>query len=54
MPSGIGIGRGTPLRPDVARSLRLADPVGVHAGALWLAATVPVMATLLLLARLAS
>ena len=54
MPVGIGIGRGADLRPSVARSLRFSGPDGVHAGALWLAATVPVMATLLLLVRLAS
>ncbi|SDN89543.1 hypothetical protein SAMN05216360_112120 [Methylobacterium phyllostachyos] len=54
MPVGIGIGRGADLRPGVARSLRFSGPDGFHAGALWLAATIPVMATLLLLVRLAS
>jgi hypothetical protein len=53
MPVGIGIGRGADLRPDVARSLRFSGPGGIHTGALWLAAAAPVMATLLLLARLA-
>ncbi|MCJ2089166.1 hypothetical protein MKK88_24725 [Methylobacterium sp. E-005] len=54
MPVGIGIGRGTDLRPGAARSLRFTGPKGFHAGALWLAAAAPVMATLLLLARLVS
>lgn len=54
MPVGIGIGRGADLRPGATRSLRFAGPEGVHGGALWLAASVPVLATLLLLARLAS
>ncbi|MEL6062578.1 MULTISPECIES: hypothetical protein [unclassified Methylobacterium] len=54
MPIGIGIGHGADLRPGATRSLRFFGPEGVHAGALWLAATVPVLGTLLLLARLAS
>lgn len=54
MPVGIGIGRGADLRPGVTRSLRFSGPDGVHAGALWLAASVPVLATLMLLARLVS
>lgn len=54
MPVGIGIGRRADLRPGVTQRLHLSGPEGVHAGALWLAATIPVMATLLLIARLAS
>ncbi|MCJ2071654.1 hypothetical protein MKK75_23110 [Methylobacterium sp. J-030] len=51
---GIGMGRGADPRPGVARSLRFSGPDGFHVGALWLAASAPVMATLLLLARLAA
>ncbi|APT32430.1 hypothetical protein MCBMB27_03139 [Methylobacterium phyllosphaerae] len=54
MPVGIGIGRGDPSRPAVTRSLRFTGPAGFHPGALWLATAVPAVATLLLLARLAS
>ncbi|GJE10787.1 MULTISPECIES: hypothetical protein [Methylobacterium] len=54
MPVGIGIGRGQPLRPGVTRSLRFTGPESFHPGALWLAAAVPVLATLLLVVRLAS
>lgn len=54
MPVGIGIGRGADLRPGVARNPRFSGPDGFHAGALWLAAAMPVMATLLLLIRLAA
>lgn len=54
MPVGIGIGRRADLRPGAMRSLRFAGADGVHAGALWLAAIVPALATLLLLTRLAS
>ena len=54
MPVGIGIGRGQPVRPGVTRAIRFSGPEGFHPGALWLAAAVPVLATLLLLARLAS
>jgi hypothetical protein len=54
MPVGIGIGRGAALRPGVARSLRFSGPDGFHVGALWLAASMPVLATLMLLARLMS
>ncbi|MCJ2132627.1 hypothetical protein MKK69_00835 [Methylobacterium sp. J-026] len=51
---GIGIGRGADLRPGVMRSPRSSGPDGFHPGALWLAATVPVLATLLLVVRLAT
>ena len=54
MPVGIGIGRGQPVRPGVARALRFTGPEGFHPGALWLAAAAPVLATLMLIVRLAS
>ncbi len=54
MPVGIGIGRGEPPRPHRARTLRFSGPAGFHPGALWLATLAPVLATLLLVARLAS
>jgi hypothetical protein len=54
MPVGIGIGRGEPSPPGVTRTLRFTGPRGFHPGALWLATAVPVLATLLLVARLAS
>jgi hypothetical protein len=53
MAIGIGFGREQPLRPGVARPMRFTAPPAVHAGALWLAAAAPVLATLLLIARLA-
>jgi len=54
MPVGIGIGRGDPLRPAVTRTLHFSGPEGFHPGALWLATAMPILATLLLLVRLAS
>ncbi|MHB2210286.1 hypothetical protein [Methylobacterium sp. CM6257] len=54
MPVGIGIGREENLRPGVTRTLRFTGPAGFHPGALWLATAVPVLATLLLIARLAA
>ncbi|MGH1592162.1 hypothetical protein ACRBEV_32005 [Methylobacterium phyllosphaerae] len=54
MPVGIGIGRGDPPRPARARIGRFSGPGGFHPGALWLATAAPALATLLLLARLAS
>ncbi|WP_331293847.1 MULTISPECIES: hypothetical protein [Methylobacterium] len=54
MPVGIGIGRADPSRPAVTRTLRFSGPEGFHPGALWLATAVPVLATLLLLVRLAA
>ena len=54
MPVGIGFGREEILRPGVARPTRFAAPPGFHPGALWLAVTVPAVATLLLIARLAA
>ena len=53
MPVGIGFGRGPDLRPGVTRPSRFIGPDGVHPGALWIAAAAPVLATLLLMARMA-
>ena len=53
MPVGIGFGRGPEWRPGVVRPSRFISPKGVHPGALWIAAAAPVVATLLLMARLA-
>lgn len=50
----IGFGRGAILRPGVSQSLRFTAPPTLHSGALWLAATAPVLATLLLIGRLAA
>ena len=54
MAIGIGFGREEPLRPGVAQPLRFSAPPAWHAGALWLAAAAPALATLLLIARLAA
>lgn len=54
MPVGIGFGRGADLRPGVTRPSRFSGPPGFHPGALWIAAAAPVLATLLLVARLAN
>ncbi len=54
MPVGIGIGRRADLRPGVMRSVQSAGGDGFHVGALWLAAAVPMLATLLLVVRLAT
>ena len=52
MPVGIGVGPETTLQPGSGPGEPA--PRGYHPGALWLAAAAPVMATLLLLARLAA
>lgn len=54
MPVGIGIGRAPERRPGMTRTLRFSGPAALHPGALWLAAAAPVLATLLLVARLAA
>lgn len=54
MPVGIGIARGEPLRPGVKQVLRFTGPTGFHAGALWLATAAPLIATVLLVVRLAT
>ena len=54
MPVGIGIGRAPEPRPGMTRILRFSGAGGFHPGALWLAAAAPVLATLLLVARLAA
>ena len=54
MPIGIGFGRDADLRRGVMRPSRFSGPAGFHSGALWIAAAAPVLATLLLVARLAS
>ncbi|MCJ2092647.1 hypothetical protein MKK67_09050 [Methylobacterium sp. J-072] len=54
MAIGIGFGREEILRPGVARPVRFTAPPAFHAPALWLAAAVPAVATLLLIARLAA
>jgi hypothetical protein len=54
MPVGIGIGRGQTPRPGAVRAVRFTGPEGFHPGALWLAAAAPVLATILLIARLAA
>ncbi|MDP4001932.1 hypothetical protein [Methylobacterium sp. NEAU K] len=54
MPVGIGFGQRVPFRPGVSLSLRFTAPMGFHPGALWLAAAAPVLATLLLISRLAA
>lgn len=53
MPVGIGFGHGPALRAGVVRPSRFVGPDGVHAGAAWIAAAAPLLATLLLMARLA-
>lgn len=50
---GMGIGRGEPLRPGAPQDSRFAGPEGYHPGALRIAAATLVLATLLLLGRLA-
>lgn len=54
MPVGIGFGREPNLRPGATRTSRFSGTNGLHPGALWIAAAAPVLATLLLVARLAS
>ena len=57
MPVGFGYGpdlRGPDLRPGVVPASRFSGPNGLHPGAVWIAAAAPVLAMLLLLARLAS
>ena len=54
MAVGIGFGRGEALRPGVSRPLRFTAPLAFHPGAVWLAAATPVLATLLLIVRLAA
>ncbi|GJE50374.1 hypothetical protein GOFOIKOB_3421 [Methylobacterium tardum] len=54
MPVGIGIGRGEGPRSGTTRTLRFTGPESFHLGALWLAAAIPTLATLLLIVRLAS
>lgn len=52
MPVGIGFGREPDLRTGVMRPSRFTSPNGFHPGALWIAAAAPVLATLLIIARL--
>jgi hypothetical protein len=54
MPVGLGIGRGDGSRSGTTRTLRFTGPESFHLGALWLAAAIPTVATLLLIVRLAS
>ena len=54
MPVGIGIGRGDVPRSGPTRTPRFTGPESFHIGALWLAAAIPTLATLLLIARLAT
>lgn len=54
MAVGIGFGNGAALRAGVSSPLRFTAPPAIHSGALWLAAAAPILATLLLIARLAA
>jgi hypothetical protein len=54
MPVGIGLGRVEAPRSGTTRTLRFTGPESFHVGALWLAALIPTLATLLLIVRLAS
>ncbi|WP_187278488.1 hypothetical protein [Methylobacterium sp. WL64] len=54
MAVGIGLRDRAPLRAGVSRPLRFTAPPAIHSGALWLAAAAPILATVLLIARLAA